>query len=187
MEALASYFKHLDKKATRKYYPLVQDLLNILPPIMNRKDSDQLGKALIALADLTVYTAKMFKDHFNDIVTFCVSVIQEKGLEDPCRQNALELLSTFADVAPSMCRKNPNYAEQMITQCLSMMTDFDDDDENIATWLESEDVSTPPRRASPASPPANPTSSIKARATSTTWSANRPWIVLRSGWVAPSF
>jgi len=140
MEAFAAFFHSLTKKNQAKYHGLVTDVLNILPPIKDSQDSEDLSKAFVALIDLAETAPKMFKSLFNNLVQFSISVIQDKELTDLCRQNALELMATFADYAPSMCKKDPSYTKDMITQCLSLMTDLGEDDEDAAEWLASEDV-----------------------------------------------
>ncbi|CAI4213323.1 unnamed protein product [Parascedosporium putredinis] len=140
MEAFASFFRGLSRKAQPKYYPLLPEVLNILPPIKESHDSDDLSKALVALIDLAETSPKMFKPLFHNLVVFSVSVISDKELDNLCRQNALELMATFADYAPSMCRKDPSYTEDMITQCLSLMTDLGEDDDDAAEWLASDDL-----------------------------------------------
>lgn len=141
MEAFASFFRTISKKGQSKYVPLIPDVLNILPPIKDSQDSDDLSKALVALIDLAETAPKLFKHLFSNLVQFSISVIQEKELDDICRQNALELMATFADYAPSMCRKDESYTNDMITQCLSLMTDLGEDDDDAAEWLASDDVS----------------------------------------------
>lgn len=143
VEAFASFFRTINKKAQIKYYALLPEVLNILPPIKESQDSDALTKALIALIDLAEIAPKMFKPLFNNLVSFSISVIQDKELTDQARQNALELMATFADYAPVMCRKDPSYTNDMITQCLSLMTDIGVDDDDAAEWNESDDVSLP--------------------------------------------
>jgi hypothetical protein len=140
MEAFAAFFRTLGKKEFSKYYDLLPSVLNILPPIKDSQDSDHLRQALIALMELAETAPKMFKPLFSNLVQFSISVIQEKELDDVCRQSALELMTTFADFAPSMCRKDSSYTNDMITQCLSLMTDLGEDDDNAAEWLESDDV-----------------------------------------------
>ncbi|KAM0324546.1 hypothetical protein ACHAQA_007931 [Verticillium albo-atrum] len=140
MEAFAAFFRSLGKKAQAKYYPLIADVLNILPPIKETHDSEDLSAALVALIDLAETAPKMFKSLFRNLVQFSVSVIQDKELDSLCRQNALELMATFADYAPSMCRKDETYTNDMITQCLSLMTDLGEDDDDAAEWLESDDL-----------------------------------------------
>lgn len=144
MEAFASFFRSLNKKRQQKYFQLVPEVLNILPPIKEKGDSDELSKALVALIDLAECSPKMFKPLFSNLVQFSISVIQDKdNLSDICRQNALELMATFADYAPSMCKKDPSYTNDMITQCLSLMTDLGDD-EDVQEWLEADDVRLAP-------------------------------------------
>ena len=141
IEAFASFFSTINKKSQTKYYALIPDVLNVLPPIKESQDSDDLSKALLALIDLAETAPKMFKPLFQNLVQFNISVIQDKELDSICRQNALELMATFADYAPSMCRKDPSYTNDMITQCLSLMTDLGEDDEDATEWMASDDVS----------------------------------------------
>jgi importin-5 len=140
MEAFGSFFKSLTRKNQLKYYGLLPDILNILPPIKDSHDSDELSKALLALIDLAETAPKMFKSLFHNLVLFSVSVIQDKELSDLCRQNALELMATFADYAPSLCKKDESYTSDMVTQCLSLMTDLGEDDDDAAEWLAQDDV-----------------------------------------------
>ena len=85
----------------------------------------------------------MFKPLFHNLVEFSISVIQDKELNDQARQNALELMATFADYAPTMVKKDPSYTTDMITQCLSLMTDIGIDDDDAAEWNASDDVCSP--------------------------------------------
>jgi len=139
MEAFASFFRNISKKSQQKYFSLLPDVLNILPPIKDSHDSDDLSKALLALIDLAETSPRMFKPLFHNLVMFSVGVIQDKELSDVCRQNALELMATFADYSPSMCRKDATYTNDMITQCLSLMTDLGEDDDDAEEWLASDD------------------------------------------------
>jgi len=141
VEAYASFFRSITKKAQPKYYQLIPDILNILPPIKESQDGALLTKALISLIDLAEIAPKMFKPLFNSLVQFSVSVIQDKDLGEQPRQNALELMATFAQFAPPMCKKDPTYANDMVTQCLSLMTDVGIDDDDAEEWNVSEDVS----------------------------------------------
>lgn len=141
VEAFASFFRSITKKAQSKYYSLIGEILNILPPIKDSGDADLLTKALISLIDLAEVAPKMFKPLFNSLVQFSISVIQDKDLGETARQNALELMATFADNAPVMCKKDANFTNDMVTQCLSLMTDVGADDDDAEEWNVSEDVS----------------------------------------------
>ena len=61
-------------------------------------------------------------------------------LGDQNRQNALELLATFADTAPMMWRKDPSSTTEMAIQCLSLMTDVGSDDEFASECNKTDDV-----------------------------------------------
>jgi hypothetical protein len=113
----------------------------VLPPLKEAGDADNLSRAFMALIELTEATPKIFKNLFSSLVKFSISVVQEKDLGDQVRQNALELMATFADEAPAMCKKDPSYASEMVTQCLSLMTDIGIEDDDAAEWNASEDVS----------------------------------------------
>jgi importin-5 len=141
MDAFAAFFTSITKKSQTKYFAMIPEILNILPPIKESGNSDQLSSALVSLIDLAEAAPKMFKPQFNNLVTFSITVIQDKDLEDQARQNALELMATFADNNPQMCKKDPSYVSEMITQCLSLMTDVGADDDDAEEWNDCEDVS----------------------------------------------
>ncbi|TVY92395.1 Importin subunit beta [Lachnellula willkommii] len=140
MEAFASFFRSIPKKSQTKYYALIPEVLNILPPIKQSQDSEELTRGLVSLIDLAEVAPKMFKPLFHNLVEFSISVIQDKELTDQARQNALELMATFADYAPAMCKKDSSYTNDMITQCLSLMTDIGVDDDDAAEWNSSDDM-----------------------------------------------
>ncbi|MCJ1477096.1 hypothetical protein MMC13_005767 [Lambiella insularis] len=140
MDAFGSFFRSIEKKSQKKYYGAVAEILNILPPLKESGDSESLSKALVALIELAEIAPTMFKTLFHSLVQFSITVIQDKDLGDQARQNALELMATFADYNPAMCRKDSSYTSDMVTQCLSLMTDIGMDDEDAAEWNASEDL-----------------------------------------------
>lgn len=95
----------------------------------------------MALTELAEAAPRMFQPLFSNLVQFSIGVIQDKELGDQTRQQALELMGTFADCAPAMCKKDPSYTQDMVTHCLSLMTDVGLDDEDASEWNVSEDVS----------------------------------------------
>jgi importin-5 len=140
LEAYASFFHSITKKTQTKYFNLLPDILNILPPLRDSGDSEHLQAAFIALTELAEAAPRMFKSLFSNLVKFSIGIIQDKELSDHTRQQALELMGTFADCAPGMCKKDASYTHDMVTQCLSLMTDVGIDDDDAAEWNSSEDV-----------------------------------------------
>ncbi|KAA8566653.1 hypothetical protein EYC84_009191 [Monilinia fructicola] len=124
MEAFASFFSSLGKKSQLKYYALIPEVLSILPPLKEAQDSEGLTTALISLMNLAEVAPKMFKPLFHNLLV----------------KNALELMATFADYAPAMVKKDPSFVTDMITQCLSLMTDIGIDDDDAAEWNASDDM-----------------------------------------------
>jgi len=126
----------------------------------------------MALIELAESAPRMFKGLFNSLVTFSITVIQDKELTDVARQNALELMATFADHAPAMCKKDPSYTSEMVTQCLSLMTDVGADDDDAQEWSLSEDV-----RSHISGNEANRNSWTLTKATPNTLPESSAWIV----------
>ncbi|KAJ5764077.1 Importin subunit beta-3 [Penicillium manginii] len=140
MEAFAAMFRSISKKSQSKFFGLTPALLHILPPLKESSESEELSSALLALIELAEINPKMFKASFSDLVKFSIGVIADKELSDQVRQNALELMATFADYSPNMCKKETNFAQEMVTQCLSLMTDVGADDDDAEDWNASEDL-----------------------------------------------
>jgi hypothetical protein len=122
---------------------LLEPLLNVLPPLLSEKQSEELTEAMTALIEVATEHPKMFRPGFAHLVEFAISVVKEKGLENDARQAALELLVTFAEGAPAMCRKDPIYATATIEQVLALMCDHDDDPGALADWRNTDDVPLP--------------------------------------------
>jgi hypothetical protein len=140
MTAFSSFFQSLNKKAQPKYFGLIPDILGTLVPLKESHDSEGLTKALMAVIELAEVASKAFKGVFGPLVHVCIGMIADKELEDQARQNALELMATFADYNPKLCKQDKNYINDMVTQCLSMMTDVGADDDDAEEWNAQEDV-----------------------------------------------
>lgn len=186
MEAFAAMFRSIPKKSQPKFFSLMPALLNILPPLKESSESDELSAAFLALIELAEISPKMFKGSFSDLVKFSISVIADKELSDQVRQNSLELMATFADYAPNMCKKETNFAQEMVTQCLSLMTDVGADDDDAEEWNASEDVSSLFSVCNPSIFP-DICSSNPRRAISTTSPVSNVWTAWPTSWVAKPF
>ncbi|KAM3422465.1 hypothetical protein BST61_g2813 [Cercospora zeina] len=140
MKAFSAFFQSLSRKAQPKYYGLIPDILGTLVPLKEAHDSEGLTEALMAVIELAEVASKAFKGVFGPLVTVTIEMIGDKELDDQARQNALELMATFADYNPKLCKSDKNYINDMVTQCLSMMTDVGQDDEDAEEWNAQEDV-----------------------------------------------
>ncbi|KAK9467540.1 armadillo-type protein [Lipomyces arxii] len=139
--AYTALFETLSKQSWPILQPLLPELLNVLPPLNIPEKSDQLTSALSPLIDLASLAPKLFRPMFKAIVDFGIAVIKNKEMEATTRQTALELLTTFADEAPGMCKKESSYTTNMVVQSLAMMTEVgEDDDEQSSVWREDDDL-----------------------------------------------
>jgi hypothetical protein len=123
---------------------LIDPMLNVLPPLLAAKESEQLREALMELIEVATEHPTMFRACFSHLVQFAIGVIKEKDLEDDTRQAALELLVTFSEGAPNMCRKDPHYTMATVEQILVFMCDHDMSPEALDEWRSTDDVCPSP-------------------------------------------
>lgn len=138
VNAFSSFFQVLPRSTWKTLHPLLPNLLNVLSPLRN--DSEQLSSVLEPLIELAGLAPKMFRPVFKTVLEFCIEIAKDKDLDINARLYALELATTFADEAPNMCKKEPTYAESMIVQCLSMMTEIGEDDDDASEWNNEDDI-----------------------------------------------
>ncbi|EGW30979.1 Karyopherin functions in nuclear transport of protein [Spathaspora passalidarum NRRL Y-27907] len=138
--AFVAFFRELPKKNWQSLSPLLPNLLNSLPRFLQNGQDQALALVLESLIDLVELAPKMFKDMFPTIIDFCAAVSKNKDLESNTRMASLELLTTFAEVSPSMCKRTPSYTEQMVLITLSMLTEVCIDDDDAAEWNNNDDT-----------------------------------------------
>lgn len=142
-KAVSEYFIPAEAAQRSKMSSLVDPLLNVLPPLLTEKNSEDLVEALTALIELATEHPKMFRHAFSHLVQFTISVIKEKDIDDDARQAALELLITFAEGAPVMCRKDEHFTMATVEQILAFMCDHDDSADALEEWRNTDDVRLP--------------------------------------------
>lgn len=132
--AYVSFFRELPKAVWQRYTPLLPSLLNSLPKFLNNGQDLALANVLESLIDLVEIVPKMFKDMFPTIIEFCSSVSKNRDLDLSARLAALELLTTFAEVSPAMCKQSGIYAAAMVLIDLQLLTEVSQDDDEAAEW-----------------------------------------------------
>lgn len=132
--AYVSFFRELPKSIWQSFTPLLPNLLNSLPRFLQSGQDQALANVLESLIDLVEIVPKMFRDMFPTIIEFCSSVAKNLELSLEARLAALELLTTFSEVSPAMCKQTTTYATAMVSVNLSMLTEVSQDDEDAAEW-----------------------------------------------------
>ncbi|KAK6460373.1 Karyopherin functions in nuclear transport of protein [Scheffersomyces coipomensis] len=138
--AFVAFFRELPKNSWQSLSPLLPDLLNSLPRFLQNGQDQSLTLVLESLIDLVELAPKMFKDMFPTIIEFCANVSKNKELDPATRMSSLELLTTFAEVSPNMCKRTPTYTSVMVVVTLSMLTEVSIDDDEAAEWNNNDDT-----------------------------------------------
>ncbi|CCH60500.1 hypothetical protein TBLA_0C07090 [Henningerozyma blattae CBS 6284] len=140
--AFVGYFKSLSKSNWNQITPLLPSLLNSLPNFLNDSKDEALTSVFESLIELVELAPKLFKDLFDNMIQFLNIVIKNVNLdlETQTRTTALELLTSFAENAPQMCKSNSNFCDSIIMNTLLLMTEISIDDENSQEWSNSDDT-----------------------------------------------
>lgn len=132
--AFVEFFKELPKSVWGSLSPLLPNLLNSLPMFLQNGQDLSLASVLESLIELVMVAPKMFKDMFPTIIEFCSAVSKNKDLETNTRNIALELLTSFSEVSPAMCKRSQTYITTVVLITLSMLTEVCIDDDDAAEW-----------------------------------------------------
>lgn len=132
--AFVAFFRELPKSIWQSLTPILPNLLNSLPRFLLNGQDEALANVLQSLIDLIELAPKMFKDMFPTMIQFCSTVAKDRVLASETRLAALELLTTFSEVSPTMCKQTTSYTSTMVLITLSMLTEVSEDDEEAAEW-----------------------------------------------------
>lgn len=137
--AFVAFFQQIPKKSWAQLSPLLPSLLNSLPRLLDNGKDMALASVLESLIELVDLAPKMFKPMFVTIIDFCSAVAKNKDLDQGSRLAALELLVTFSESSPNMCKREATYPETIVVITLQLMTEVSVDDEEASEWNNSDD------------------------------------------------
>lgn len=137
--AFIAFFENLPKSTWSVLSQLLPNLLNLLPKLLSNGNDTALASVLESLIDLAVLAPKIFKPMFETIISFCSQVAQNKDLESNARLTALELLTTFCESSPNMCKREPSYSSTIVIVTLKLMTEVCIDDDDCSEWNNIDD------------------------------------------------
>ncbi|OLL23441.1 Importin subunit beta-3, partial [Neolecta irregularis DAH-3] len=140
LKSFASFLVSMDTQSAKRFTTLLPSMMNVLPPLARPECVEDLIQALIAVVELAGEHGRIFAALFPSLIQFCISVVKNKELEDMARQSALELLVTFSESSPAMCRKTDQFAQLVIFESLSLMTEISQDDDDATEWRQSDDL-----------------------------------------------
>lgn len=137
--AFVAFFDIVPKKQRGIFTPLLPTLLNALPKYLNEGNEDALTSELESLIELVSLAPKMFREMLPTIIQFCSEITRNTSIDLSARLASLELLTTFCEAAPNMCKLTPEYAECMVSLTLQLMTEICDDDDEAIEWQNNSD------------------------------------------------
>lgn len=138
--AFVAFFQNLPKKSWPTVESLLPNLLNSLPRLLQNNKDTALAAVLESLIELVELAPKMFKNMFETIIQFCSAVAKNKDLDSSARLAALELLTTFSESSPNMCKRQPEYTQAIVVITLSVMTEVCIDDDDAAEWNNADNT-----------------------------------------------
>lgn len=139
--AFVAFFENLPKSTWAVLAQLLPNLLNSLPRLLENGNDTALASVLESLIDLVILAPKIFKPMFETIIKFCSEVAQNKDLESNARLTALELLTSFSEASPNMCKREPSYPNTVVVVTLKLLTEVCVDDEDCSEWMNVQDPS----------------------------------------------
>ncbi len=138
--AFVAFFQNLPKKSWPSVESLLPNLLNSLPRLLQNNKDIALAAVLESLIELVELAPKMFRNMFETIIQFCSAVSKNKDLDSSARLAALELLTTFSESSPNMCKRQPQYTQAIVVITLSVMTEVCVDDDDAAEWNNADNT-----------------------------------------------
>ncbi|GMT32852.1 hypothetical protein PFISCL1PPCAC_24149 [Pristionchus fissidentatus] len=125
-----------DDKTVKTLGTLAPIIIKVCEHVVNTEEEDDTP--LQCLADLATSLPKVLQPHLSAVISLCSSTIQNKEKDESYRHSAMEVITSLCENASNMVKKRAaNHIPEMLTCCLLMMTELEDD---ISEWLAVDDV-----------------------------------------------
>uniref|UniRef100_A0A7E4VVA8 TOG domain-containing protein n=1 Tax=Panagrellus redivivus TaxID=6233 RepID=A0A7E4VVA8_PANRE len=125
-----------DAVLVRHLSTMVPDMLRVCEHVATTDDEDDVP--LQCMIDLATTVPKALAPYFRPIFELCLKTAGNKDKDDAYRQSSMEILVSLCETAPALVRKQAAaFIEPLVQQCLSMMTELDDD---ISEWISIDDA-----------------------------------------------
>ncbi|VEU19614.1 DEKNAAC100612 [Brettanomyces naardenensis] len=138
--AFVSFFENMPKSQWGVLSQLLPNLLDSLPRLLETGNDTALASVLESLIELVALASKIFKPMFPTLIEFCSAVAKNRELDSAARLAALELLTTFCESSPNMCKREPTYAPAIVLDCLQLSTEVCEGDDDCEDWINSKDL-----------------------------------------------
>ncbi|XP_067944804.1 importin-5-like [Watersipora subatra] len=131
-----------DQQLLVYFRDLLPGVLTAVDLSIERQTDDMLLKCLIDVAE---NIPKYFRPQLETVLTLCIKVMSNKDLEDSWRQLALEIVTTLAETASAMLRKQSKYLPHIIGIILQLMCELEEEDDwSLQDEPEDDEADTNP-------------------------------------------
>uniref|UniRef100_A0A914ZIN3 Importin N-terminal domain-containing protein n=9 Tax=Parascaris univalens TaxID=6257 RepID=A0A914ZIN3_PARUN len=125
-----------DDKVLKSLSDQIPAVIQVCQHVVATEDDDDVP--LQCLCDLATSVPKTLQPHLNDIFTLCASTVADKQKDDSYRHSSLEVMVSLCESATNMVKKKAsNFIPTLLEQCLGLMTELEDNDEE---WLSCDNV-----------------------------------------------
>jgi hypothetical protein len=125
-----------DPQIIRHLSDMIPDVLKVCEHVTTVTEADDIP--LQCLCDLATTVPKALAPYFRQIFELCLTTVANKEKDESYRQSSMEVLVSLCESAPALIRKKAaTFIEPLVQQCLSMMTELDDD---LSEWLAVDDA-----------------------------------------------
>jgi hypothetical protein len=125
-----------DPSIVRQLSDMIPDVLKVAEHCTMSESDDDVP--LQCLIDLATTVPKTLAPHFRQIFELCLTTAANKDKDESYRQSSMEILVSLCESAPALIRKKASaFIEPLVQQCLSMMTELDED---LSEWLAVDDA-----------------------------------------------
>lgn len=122
--------------------PMLQSIypyfLDLMSSMIKKSQFQSLESVLNSMIELVELAPNIFIKTFDRILDICFTISKSKNIDSFIRMSALELLTSFAEAFPSLCKSNSLYIESILLITLSMLTEISINDENAIEWINNE-------------------------------------------------
>eukprot|EP00735_Rhodelphis_limneticus_P008844 TRINITY_DN2321_c0_g1::TRINITY_DN2321_c0_g1_i1::g.20738::m.20738 TRINITY_DN2321_c0_g1::TRINITY_DN2321_c0_g1_i1::g.20738 ORF type:complete len:1078 (+),score=394.95,sp/Q8BKC5/IPO5_MOUSE/35.22/0.0,HEAT/PF02985.17/3.9e+03,HEAT/PF02985.17/7.7,HEAT/PF02985.17/2.6e+03,HEAT/PF02985.17/4.8e+03,HEAT/PF02985.17/0.24,HEAT/PF02985.17/6e-06,HEAT/PF02985.17/0.067,HEAT/PF02985.17/3.5e+02,HEAT/PF02985.17/1.7,HEAT/PF02985.17/0.053,HEAT/PF02985.17/6e+02,HEAT_2/PF13646.1/1.2e+02,HEAT_2/PF13646.1/14,HEAT_2/PF13646. len=125
-EAAAAFLQLLDDDSMKGFQDLIPSMLETLNEALTQQKEDEANTCLQLLIGVADETPKFFRRSLQQLLQISVHIASTDSLEDGIRQLAMELLLTFTEKAPKMCRSVSDFTPSVVQVALKMMLELED-------------------------------------------------------------
>ncbi|KJE88836.1 hypothetical protein CAOG_00415 [Capsaspora owczarzaki ATCC 30864] len=138
VRAAVGFMLFLNREQRNGFTDLLPLMLSVTSRAMASGDDATAGDVIGCLIELAEHSPTSFRNCFAEVVNTLVAAAGNTAqLEDGTRHLCVELLVTFAERHPGMCRRFEGFAGVVVPVLLQMMVEYDESEQAAVAWAAS--------------------------------------------------